>query len=189
MSDGIDQVLEVVDTMIRTWRLNGVDGDCVCLARGKDYKIQPNGKGKHETWHNDLIILGPSTKTKVLQWLAQNTPEIWDLYWSPLVYTGSFGKENAKASCFAWGDIDNGKMEIVPPSVYWETSKGRFAGLWMLDKTYPASEAAQISKEIAYGIGADHGGWDLVQVLRIPRTKHHKDPNNVQTVGDFKWNN
>jgi hypothetical protein len=39
----------------------------------------------------------------------------------------------------------------------------------------PATEAAELSKRIAYAEpGADHSGWDVTQVLRLPGTLNHK---------------
>lgn len=39
----------------------------------------------------------------------------------------------------------------------------------------PAQEAAQLSRRIAYHEpGADKGGWDVTQVLRLPGTRNHK---------------
>lgn len=37
-----------------------------------------------------------------------------------------------------------------------------------------ATEAAQLSRRIAYAEGADKGGWDVTQVLRLPGTRNHK---------------
>lgn len=43
--------------------------------------------------------------------------------------------------------------------------------LWSI----PAAEAAQLSKRIAHAEpGADKGGWDVTQVLRLPGTLNHK---------------
>jgi hypothetical protein len=37
-----------------------------------------------------------------------------------------------------------------------------------------AEDAAQLNKSVTYHLGADKGGWDLSQVLRIPGTYNHK---------------
>ena len=66
-----------------------------------------------------------------------------------------------------------------------------YQALWLLGSYYPSektvlapvlrllpsSEAAQLSRRIAYAEGADKGGWDVTQVLRLPGTYNHKhDP-------------
>jgi len=56
------------------------------------------------------------------------------------------------------------------PTIAIESSPGRYVGIWLTDE--PASE--QINRRLTYAIGADRGGWDLTQVLRVPGTISHK---------------
>jgi hypothetical protein len=46
----------------------------------------------------------------------------------------------------------------------------------MLSKTPSLKETEDMNKKLAYSVGADHGGWDITQVLRIPGTRNHKYP-------------
>jgi len=56
------------------------------------------------------------------------------------------------------------------PTIAIESSPGRYVGIWLTDE--PASK--QLNRRLTYAIGADRGGWDLTQVLRVPGTISHK---------------
>lgn len=100
-----------------------------------------------------------------------------DVYFCPLVFSKPRRSKNfAEPSKFLWGDIDHGNPSKIKPSVLWESSPGRFAGLWRMPAPLPAEEASELSRRIAYQIGGDRGGWDITQVLRIPGTKNFKYP-------------
>lgn len=104
-------------------------------------------------------------------------PERADVYFCPVVFSKrKRRKEFALPTNVLWSDLDfaNPNDCRVRPSVAWESSPGRFQALWFLNREVPADEAAALSKRIAYTDGADKGGWDLTQVLRIPGTKNFK---------------
>jgi len=88
-------------------------------------------------------------------------------------------KDNVETCTAVWADLDGCAPEkcLVPPSLTIETSPKRFQALWVLKGTLPPDEAEQISKNIAYhhvADGADTGGWDLTQLLRVPNTYNFK---------------
>lgn len=100
-----------------------------------------------------------------------------DWYFCPLVFSGpQRRRENALPTHWLWADADEAdpRKMCLKPSVAWETSGGRFQALWLLNEDIPPTEAAQLSRRIAYAEGADKGGWDVTQVLRIPGTLNHK---------------
>lgn len=73
-----------------------------------------------------------------------------------------------------WADLDEvdpRKLE-VKPTIAWESSPGRYAALWLIDKTM----TEDLNQRLTYSAGADRGGWDLTQVLRVPGTKNFKYP-------------
>ena len=74
-------------------------------------------------------------------------------------------KEYAVAPRLLWADLDeiDPKRVAIKPSMAWETSPGRFAGLWVTDK--PITE--DFNRRLTYALGADKGGWDFTQVLRL----------------------
>lgn len=85
-------------------------------------------------------------------------------------------KGSVIGSSLIWADLDEAKPQDcdLKPSVAWETSPGRYSALWFLDHWASPQEAEQLSKHAAYANGADHSGWDLTQVLRIPGTINFK---------------
>ncbi len=92
-------------------------------------------------------------------------------------------KENVSGSKFLYSDMDTCDPRKLPqdlqPTVTWETSPGRFHGLWELDKTLYGSELEDLNRALTRRLeplGADKGGWDLTQVLRIPGTHNNKYP-------------
>lgn len=71
-----------------------------------------------------------------------------------------------------WADLDNADPREIEfkPTIAIESSPGRFVGLWLTDQT--VNEA--LNKSLTYKVGADKGGWDVTQVLRIPGTTNYK---------------
>lgn len=81
-------------------------------------------------------------------------------------------KEHAVLPQLLWADLDgvNPKSCNPKPTIAFESSPGRYVGLWMTDK--PVTE--ELNRRLTYHLGADHGGWDLTQVLRMPGTFNYK---------------
>lgn len=88
-------------------------------------------------------------------------------------------KENVSTCTVAWADLDSCSPDLmlVEPSIIVLTSADRYQALWVFDHPVDPADAEQISKNIAYHHvpdGADSGGWDLTQMLRIPYTFNMK---------------
>jgi hypothetical protein len=88
-------------------------------------------------------------------------------------------KENVKMCTNVWADLDSchPDLMLVAPSLTIESSPDRFQALWVLHAAVAPEVAEQISKNIAYHHvpdGADNGGWDLTQLLRVPFTYNMK---------------
>jgi hypothetical protein len=64
------------------------------------------------------------------------------------------------------------------PTIAIESSPGRFVGLWELKDQMTES----VNRRLTYHLDADHGGWDLTQVLRFPGTKNYKYPQSTPKV-------
>lgn len=104
-------------------------------------------------------------------------PDRGDVYFCPVVFSKpQRRKEYALPTNLLWADLDpvNPNDCRIRPSIAWESSPGRFQALWFLNREIEPNEAAALSKRIAYADGADTGGWDLTQVLRLPGTKNFK---------------
>lgn len=121
-----------------------------------------------------------SIRKAVKDLMDQYSPNKYDWYWCPLPFKGSKrNKDLVTRSKFLWQDLDYAdpkkfKDQTLYPTIYWESSPGRFHGLWELDNQYEIKEVETLNRDLAYEVDADKGGWDLTQVLRVPGTKNHK---------------
>lgn len=96
-----------------------------------------------------------------------------DIYFCPHGFNSRVRrKEEAVLPNLLWADLDFANPnDIKPkPTVAIESSPGRFVGLWKLKETMSES----LNKRLTYHVGADHGGWDITQVLRFPGTRNYK---------------
>ena len=147
--------MDSIDFLLRIWDAQCEPGDYVCLS----------AKGK--SWHDYPFPYNEHLREELSQWLAQHASR--DMYFCPLPFSEPRRTKAAVVrSRFLWGDIDAGNYHKCEPTVLWESSPGRFQGLWALPASVGPEQAAIMSKQVAYYIGGDRGGWDLTQVLRIP---------------------
>lgn len=96
-----------------------------------------------------------------------------DLYWCPHGFSQPRRlKEYAKMPSLLWADLDEADpSKITPmPTIAWQSSHGRYVGLWLTTETVNED----LNRRLTYAIDADHGGWDVTQVLRIPGTNNYK---------------
>ena len=138
----------------------------------------PQGGGR-PLWKESRAFLWPRDVEAIIDHLQSHAN--CNLYFSPQVYEYT----NRRSACLKqtqsvlWADLDTCPIEKVTPkpSVAWESSPGRYAALWFLDKEYPLEEILRACKGIAYeyaDLGADKGGWDATQVLRVPGSVNYK---------------
>jgi len=115
-----------------------------------------------------------------IDWIKEQ-PSGADIYFCPTKLSGKRRiKSNVLRSKFLYSDLD----EIDPtkiskayrPSHAWESSPGRYQCLWELDRAANPEDVEKGNKALAYQLGADRGGWDLTQVLRVPGTFNNKYP-------------
>lgn len=96
-----------------------------------------------------------------------------DLYFCPHGFT-----EKRRRKAFAvlprllWADLDEADPRTIKfkPSVAFESSPGRFVGLWIVD----GEITEELNRRLTYLIDGDVSGWDLTQVLRVPGTTNYK---------------
>jgi len=83
-------------------------------------------------------------------------------------------KDYAVMPKLLWADLDEADpKDMTPmPSIAWCSSPGRYCGLWITSSITNES----LNRRLTYLIGADHGGWDITQVLRVPGTTNYKYP-------------
>jgi hypothetical protein len=83
-------------------------------------------------------------------------------------------KEHAVLPRLLWADLDAVDPSGIDltPSVAIRSSPGRYVGLWRTDRRV----SEELNRRLTYALGADKGGWDLTQVLRVPNTVNYKYP-------------
>lgn len=83
-------------------------------------------------------------------------------------------KEEAVIPNLLYADLDFADpREMKPkPSIAIQSSPGRYVGIWLL-KDLP-EDWESVNRRLTYFVDADHGGWDLSQVLRMPGTHNYK---------------
>lgn len=105
-----------------------------------------------------------------------------DVYFAPCLFRRKRRRqEYALPSRWLYADLDESKPQLLnslPPTVAWETSRGRYQALWQLTSPLEGEEFLDLNQRVTYFTGADKGGWSSTKVLRIPgtiSTKHGDD--------------
>jgi hypothetical protein len=134
-------------------------------------------KPKTGEW-KDHAFQWPEDKAEIADFVARRTTADVDLYWSPLVFRSKRrAKDGVEGARVLFQDLDSvDPVGIVPrPTEAWESgTTGHYHGLWRLTEELSPADHERINKALAYSVGADKGGWDLTQVLRVPGTRNHK---------------
>jgi len=149
----------------RIW--SGQDGDYFFLAT----KSASGKFREHPFKRRDIKTVG--------QFIKDNIDK--DIYWCVHGFSkncvDSDGvprrkKEYAVLPKMLWADLDEADPRKMKPrpTIAIESSPGRFVGLWLTNKTIEES----LNRRLTYHLDADHGGWDLTQVLRVPGTVNYK---------------
>lgn len=141
-------------------------------AKNKEERIMSYSEGPAFKW--------PEDKAKILTHMAQHEGD--DLYWCPSLFEQDRRKiEFAMDEHALWADLDEvdprSLDDDLKPTIAWESSPGRYQGLWLIMRGFDvqgASWAGGENQRLTYHIGADVGGWDTTQLLRIPGWKNHK---------------
>lgn len=105
------------------------------------------------------------------QFLQDNADK--DLWFCPHGFDDSQRKKTfAVLPRLLWSDLDEVDPRTLKykPTVAFESSPGRYVGLWFTDK--PVTE--ELNRRMSYFVGADKSGWDLTQILRVPGTLNYK---------------
>lgn len=133
---------------------------------------------KSNKWE-EAIYKWPEDKAKVFAYIKDTIDAEANAYWCPTLLTEPRRKkEYVQPSNLLWADLDevNPDSCSIAPTVAWESSPGRYQALWVLDKQLPTHVTEDINKRLSYAVGADKGGWDLTQVLRVPGLRNYKYP-------------
>mgnify|MGYP003385694344 CR=1 FL=1 len=122
------------------------------------------GKWKDHFWARDEF-------GQIPEFIKENSDK--DIYFCPHGFNRRVRqKSEAVIPNLLWADLDFADPnEIKPkPTIAIQSSPGRYVGLWVLKG--PMTES--MNRRLTYKVDADHGGWDLTQVLRMPGTRNYK---------------
>lgn len=112
-----------------------------------------------------------------------------DVYFCPNLFSRPRRRKDlVLPSCWLYADLDevapptqrgggyddDENSLVLVPTIAWESSPGRFQALWHIDKYLPSESHSRVNQKLTYSLGADKGGWDITQVLRVPGTINHK---------------
>lgn len=131
-------------------------------------------KNPRQGWKEHPFEYKRGIKSDLKEWFNNHSSNDFDIYFCPLPFMGKKRLKPlvSRVNCL-WSDIDEGNPKIKP-SILWESSPGRLQALWFLKQTLSNEKGEQLNKDLTYYMGADKGGWDLTQVLRVPGTRNHK---------------
>lgn len=96
-----------------------------------------------------------------------------DLYFCPNLFSRpDRANEYAEPSRWLYADLDEVDPASIPdelsPTLWWETSPGRFQAMWELDKALGRKAHDAVNQRLTYFLNADLNGWPMNKVLRMP---------------------
>jgi biotin operon repressor len=165
-----------VNTIFKVW---GNQKGWVRLPRKLRSTSSPKGPKNHAGTWEEKMFQWPQDSEGIINWVKDSVTKKYDLYWCPSVFQKSRStKNNIRQLTCLYADLDEVKPEKLPkdlrPSMAWESSPGRYAAIWNLKEAVPSDVGEKLNKKLTYFIGADPGGWDLTQVLRVPGLRNYK---------------
>lgn len=134
----------------------------------KDQRRDSYREGRAFKWPND--------KPAILEHLKEHQKD--ELYFSVNMFSGKRRAEHQVLPdrCM-YADLD----EVDPkrlddqPTIAWESSPGRFQGVWIMsEEQQGASLGGGPNHRLTSSIGADPSGWDSTQLLRVPGRPNFK---------------
>ena len=157
-----------IDFLFHVWRIHP-KGKYVCISTKQI---------RTDDWVDTFIRTGPGLKQRLTQFFAKRD---WGrnhhVYFCPNPFSAK-SRTKHKATLTKWihADCDevNPRNMELKPSVAWETSKGRYAALWLMSQAMRLETTEKVNKHFAYKNDYDKSGWDYPQVLRVPGFPNHK---------------
>ena len=159
--------MKPISFLLKVWKYQAQKNCYFCLST----KSQSGGRWK------DTFFQWPIKRSKLSAFLKKHPDTKYHVYFCPLPFRGpQRRREWVLGSQLLWADLDEANPQKFDPTpqIAWESSPGRFASLWILNEFHTSLEIEPVNKSLTYNVGADHGGWDLTQVLRIPGLRNLK---------------
>src|SRR5262249_29254623 len=126
-------------------------------------------KDKNDRWTDHAFRRGDLIE----KFISDKNKDGCNVYFCP----HGFNKKSRTKECAAlprllYADLDEADPRdiAIRPTIAWESSPDRYAAIWMIDREM----TEDLNRRMTYAMGADNGGWDLTQVLRIPGSVNFK---------------
>ncbi len=152
---------------------------------------------RRANWNEGRAFKWPEERAAILAHLENHRKD--DLYFTPNTFLGEArviqftGEE--KALYADLDEVDPREIEKwLQPTIAWETSPGRFQGVWLLSQFADgATEAGGLNHRLTAYLKADPSGWDTTQLLRVPGRPNfkfnYKDDDGDSPPGRLLWSN
>lgn len=132
-------------------------------------------------WDEGIAYSWPDQKDDIEKALSK-VPKGHDQYYCVNLFTKpTRRKEYVKNPKWLYADLDHVDPKKLPqairPTVAVQSSPGRFQALWKTARPLEPDKHQAYNRRLTYAIGADKGGWDITQVLRVPGSRNWKYPN------------
>jgi hypothetical protein len=158
------------------------DWEAFLLIEGKDFlefvwSRQPRGyaclvfKPKADEWLEYYI------RTPIDWDRIKALPDYGDLYFCPNIFTAKARRKDlVLPSRVMYQDLDEATPIECPlfPTLWWETSPGRYQAIWVLDVMMEPIDFAAYNRAMNRACNADPGTWDLTRLLRVPGSHNNK---------------
>jgi len=152
---------------------------------------------RRQGFHEGRAFKWPAEKTAILNHLKAHQND--ELYFPPNIFEGKRRIDQyVAAETVLYADLDPVDPETLSqrPSIAWESSPGRYQGIWLMNAAKTgASWAGNENHRLTAAIGADPSGWDGPQLLRVPGRPNfkpeYKEKNKGEPVmgGGLLWDN
>ena len=133
---------------------------------------------KNTDWEEGRGYEYPQEEKAIRARITLSEAEGYDTYWCPLVFFSPKRRKECvqPTQNTLWADLDavDPNKLALKPSIAWKSSDNRYQALWTLKEHYAVDEVEHINKSLTYAVGADKGGWDVTQVLRVPGSTNYK---------------
>lgn len=144
---------------------------------------------KGQRWVEAKAFQWPADEGKVEQHIERHGSDK-DLYYCPNLFSEPVrNREFVQNPKWLYADLDavDPRKLSLKPTLAIQSSPGRHQGLWKLSRPIDPAKHEEYNRRLTYATGADKGGWDITQVLRIPETRNHKYSGQIRVR--IRWAN
>lgn len=152
---------------------------------------QARTSARKRSWQEGRAFAWPKDREEIRAHLHEHWED--ELYFTPMVFSKPYRRsEYSMSQDRLWADLDEvdprDVEDLYKPTHAWETSPGRFAGVWVMSSPREhITEPGRENQKLTYWLGADLSGWDSTQLLRVPGSANNKAVYDKGTRGQVVW--